>query len=177
MRLDLCLIILDPAPSGVSEMLALATEVFSHCRISINVVWTQHFCSPEFSKIAIGNCLTGQMTIEQLRLFEVREGAGARNIVIYFLEETIPASLGCAAHPPGRPAIIITRLANRWTLAHELAHVLGLQHVAEQDNLMTTKGTSSFGERVPLLWDYQIEILRSSPLLVQMDQPCRPSPS
>ena len=143
-------------------MVASAAEVLQSAGITVNVAFTRELFRPELSRITIGNCLIGQMTIEQLQLFDIREGAGAHDIVVYFLEETIPASLGCAAHPASRPALIITQLANRWTLAHELGHVLGLRHVDEKRRLMTSAGTSSFDSQVPLLSDYEIEILRHS---------------
>lgn len=162
LRLNLCLLIIGQPRVGIGEMVASAAAVLQPAGITVKVAFTRQLCRPELSRITIGNCLIGQMTIEQLQLFDLREGAGTSDIVVYFLEETIPASLGCAAHPAGKPALIITQLANRWTLAHELGHVLGLRHVDEKRRLMTSAGTGSFDTQVPLLTDYEVEVLRHS---------------
>jgi hypothetical protein len=60
---------------------------------------------------------------------------------------------GCAAHPADKAGVVITEAAaagalastagqGRWVLAHELAHVLGLDHRAGTSALMTAPATA-----------------------------------
>ena len=60
---------------------------------------------------------------------------------------------GCATHPSGRDGATIAAIASRWTLAHEIGHVMGLPHIDDPpppdlaapppllDRLMTGRGT------------------------------------
>ena len=69
-------------------------------------------------------------------------------MTVYFVLATNPPTNGCAAHPDGRPGAVVTRGATRWTLAHEVGHVLGLTHV-EDNRLMTGNGTSNITNPPP----------------------------
>jgi hypothetical protein len=86
--------------------------------------------------------------------------------MIYFLRTLVPAQAGCAAHPPDRPgAIVATSLATEWTLAHEIGHVLGLEHVDAVDRLMTLRSTATIEASVPELTDAEVASMLDSPLV------------
>ncbi|WP_203758689.1 hypothetical protein, partial [Cellulomonas chitinilytica] len=73
---------------------------------------------------------------EQDRLFALRNGCGANDLVAYLVRSVIQttpgggALNGCASHPAGEPGAAVARIASQWTLAHEMGHVLGLPHIS-----------------------------------------------
>ena len=124
----------------------------------------------------IGGCWLGQTTAEQDRLFGNRNNVGANEVVVYFVRSTDPPTNGCATHPAGRPGAVVTRGATRWTLAHEVGHVLGLSHADDPpppnpfappallDRLMTGRGTSNITNPPPDLVATEIGTMRASAL-------------
>ncbi len=81
----------------------------------------------------VGEC-RGDTTDDQDDLFANRNNAGNDDLVIY-LVQTLQGGkgnfVGCASHPDGRPgAAIVQRMAD-WLTAHEVGHVLDLNHVSE----------------------------------------------
>ena len=100
--------------------------------------------------IDVGDCREGTVTAEQQQLFNNRNNVKDNELVAYFVRATSPDTLnGCAAHPPGRPGVIIASIASEWTLAHEVGHVLGLSHPDDEagrpllERLMTSGGTAN----------------------------------
>jgi len=93
----------------------------------------------------IGECKRSEgPTADQTELFNLRENIGDRELVVYFVRDTAPSQNGCAVHPPDRPGATITRSATEWTLAHEIGHVLGLDHIGFTDpNRLMNAGTAS----------------------------------
>ncbi|MBM2623627.1 hypothetical protein JIG36_49885 [Actinoplanes sp. LDG1-06] len=83
----------------------------------------------------------GSVTSEQAELFAFRDGMQPTDIAVFFVRSTVPPTNGCAAHPGGRPGAAVAAGATRWTLGHEVGHVLGLDHVDNNDQLMTGNGT------------------------------------
>ncbi len=80
--------------------------------------------------IDVGDCREGTVTAEQQQLFSNRNNVKDNEIVVYFVRATSPDALnGCAAHPAGRPGAVVAEIASQWTLAHEVGHVLSLNHV------------------------------------------------
>jgi hypothetical protein len=93
--------------------------------------------------VDVGNCTLGSVTQEQIDLFANRNNAGPNDGVVYFVRSTVPPFNGCASHPAGRPGAVVASGATRWTLAHEVGHVMGLFHINDNNNrLMTGNGTS-----------------------------------
>lgn len=133
--------------AGAAECLALIGWSLDH---KVQRITDQ----PGLQVVHIGGCGAGALTTEQDALFSIRAAPG--DIVIYVVSGTIPAVAGCAAHPPRRPGAIVVWTQDaaavpeaKWLLAHELGHVLGLQHLAWTDHLMVP--SLNFTTRPPLL--------------------------
>ncbi|MEJ8632247.1 MULTISPECIES: matrixin family metalloprotease [Streptomyces] len=87
-----------------------------------------------------GTCETGFGTTDQDELYGYRDGAGPADVVIYIVRsimtDTGPLS-GCAQQLPfHQPGLVVESTAPDWVIAHEVGHVLGLDHVADTDALM-----------------------------------------
>jgi hypothetical protein len=75
----------------------------------------------------------------------------------------VPPFNGCAAHPADRPGAVVAQGATQWTLSHEVGHVLGLDHVNNNDRLMTGNGTSNITNPPPdLVTDEVTDMLDSA---------------
>jgi hypothetical protein len=83
----------------------------------------------EVNAAGIG-CVGGQVSPEQVLLFGNRTNVQDSDITIYFIRTTSPPLNGCASHPEGQPGAVVTQMASMWTLAHEVGHVLGLNHIS-----------------------------------------------
>ena len=112
-------------------------------------------------------CVAGSTTDEQNQLFGNRNNVGDNEVVAYFVRSTVPPLNGCAAHPIERPGAVIAQGATRWTLAHEMGHVLGLPHCDTDghrlfDRLMTGGGTANITNPPPDLIASEVQTMRDS---------------
>jgi hypothetical protein len=170
----------------IETMLNRMREVYSTAGIRVEVVSRENLTGPNFTNLldldlldAEGNfCLRGQTSNEQNQLFSNRNNVGANEIVVYFVRSTNPPLNGCASHPNGRSGAVIARIASQWTLAHEVGHVLDLNHISgEKDQngncvtpeftrLMTGCSTSRI-TGTPTINQDEINTMRSSNLTRQ----------
>jgi hypothetical protein len=93
--------------------------------------------APAQTAFNVGPCTRGQAaTGDQTRLFGNRNNAGPNDIVLYLVTavntNTGPVN-GCAAFPAGQPGAVIAQGASQWTMAHEVGHVLGLNHIGGEN--------------------------------------------
>ena len=100
----------------------------------------------------------------------------ATEIVVFFIlgNTGSAGSLnGCATYPPGQPGAVVTQTASQWTLAHEVGHVLGLQHCdgpppncpcLAYGDLMTGCGTGKITQSPPVLGPFEQIFLKIFPL-------------
>jgi Putative peptidoglycan binding domain len=93
------------------------------------------------------------------------------DVLVYFVRSFKEQLNGCGGHAKGRPACTVAETGTRWTVAHELGHVLlggGFTpvHVNDTRNLMnvTTRTITS----MPTLTVKQLAQMRKSPV-------CRPA--
>ncbi len=123
---------------------------------------------PVLNDLDVGQCLLGQTTGEQNQLFANRNNVENNDIVIYFVRSTVPPFNGCAAHPAEQDGAVVAQGATRWTLAHEVGHVLGLNHVDDNNRLMTRNGTANITNPPPDLVDSEIQTMDASALTVNI---------
>lgn len=150
---------------GHEDMMTAAEEVYGPVGIQIEQASFAELNLPTFAHLDVGQCrLDLGPTNSQAALFANRGQIGGNEVVVYFVAATRPNPLnGCAVHPTDAPGAVVTQAASRWTLAHEVGHVLGLEHVTRSDSLMTDGGTASITNPPPDLDDSEIATLLGSP--------------
>ena len=111
----------------------------------------------------------GEITFEQERLAEHRDNIPDGDIVVYICRSMTNANVGCANHPEDKPMAAITATSPLYTMAHEVAHVLGINgHPKKLDKtrLMNSVATAfTENDLPPIPTKSEIKKLRSSPLL------------
>jgi len=88
--------------------------------------------------------------------------------VIYFVQATKPPYNGCAAHPAGKPGAVVVKTASHWTFAHEIGHILGLNHVNDNNRLMTGNGTFNITNPPPDLIASEGTTMQASAITVNV---------
>jgi hypothetical protein len=171
-------IIDNPTSFTLDEMVSAMRQVYGNFGIGVVIRTTEDLNNVlppatinNFLTIdVVNNCPTGNITNEQNDLFNNRNNVGNNEIVVYFVRSTAPMAYnGCANHPEGRPGAIVVRSASRWTLAHEVGHVLGLNHVDNMpnclfDRLMTGCGTGGITNPPPDLIQSEVDTMNNSDL-------------
>lgn len=126
--------VLQQPTIAIDTMLNSMRQVYRTAGIRVEVGSWETLTGPSFSALldvsVMNNCPQGQTTTEQNQLFQNRNNVGTNELVVYFVRSTVPAYNGCANFPAGQPGAIVTSGASRWTLAHEIGHVLGLSHIS-----------------------------------------------
>ena len=126
----------------------------------------------------VPDCPGGQLTGEQVQLFNNRDNVGEFDVVVHFVRSTSPVLNGCASHPDDVFGAVVTQVASAWTLAHEIGHVMDLRHIGGEDTncpantpsccstpnfgrLMTGCGTGNIAG-TPILIQGEIDTLRNN---------------
>ncbi|MGU3543372.1 hypothetical protein [Methylobacterium sp. A52T] len=136
--------------------------------VAVQLVSTETLNIPSLQVVNVGRCAGSGFTQDQERLFQNRNSVSKNEVVAYLVRQTIPPLNGCATHPPGQPAIIFVRNSSKWTLGHEVGHVLGLGHVPSTDRLMTGGGTWNITNEPPDLTAQEGEVMRGSPYTIDV---------
>jgi hypothetical protein len=124
-------ILAEPTSPTIDEMIDSMRQVFAAANIRADIITVENLNLPLLQDVDVGQCRRGQTTDEQNQLFNNRHNVRANDIVVYFVRSTAggPPLNGCAVHPTGKPGCVIVRGPSPWTLAHELGHILTLNHV------------------------------------------------
>jgi hypothetical protein len=175
-------ILVEPTRFTIARMLASMQEVYRTAGIQVEVGSFERLTIHDLEDVDIfcpGNpasrccpfpCASNNLNPEYVSLFQHRDCVGPDELAVYFVNTTIPGLNGCCAHPPGRQGVVVTAGASEWTLGHEVAHVLGLQHVNNKDRLMNggpgTGGTNAITNPPPDLTPAEIQTMEESNLTI-----------
>jgi hypothetical protein len=126
-------------------------EVFATAQIRVEVATRENLTAAALgaanftvlNDLDVGECSSANISTEQTQLFQNQNDVAATRrateIIVYFVNSVtwtvngVPGALnGCASFPAGLPgAAINSSIASRWTLGHEVCHVLGLGHISD----------------------------------------------
>jgi hypothetical protein len=154
-----------PTSFTVDQAMQGMRDVFRSVNILAELGTTENLNITD-ADIEVGGCFSGQTTQEQRNLFNNRNNVGANDIAVYLVRTVTSngnALNGCAAHD-GRPSCVVARAATQWTLAHEVGHVLGLNHVNDNNRLMTGNGTGNITNPPPDLVNTERQTMENSVL-------------
>lgn len=93
--------------------------------------------------------------------------APATDVLVYFIHsfKKEPAATGCGGHAKGRPACTVAITGNRWSLAHEMGHVLlgsGFTPVHTNDTRSVMYKKAAYRASTPTLTEKQLAVIRAS---------------
>lgn len=159
-----------PTTFSTATMLEQMRQVYNTVGIGVDLASTETLNLPALTDLDVGGC-NGTPTSEQTQLFQNRNNVAGNDVVIYFVRSTVPPTNGCASHPSGRPGAVVVQTASRWTLAHEVGHVLGLNHADSAsapllDRLMTGQGTFNITNPPPNMAGSEVSTMKASALTV-----------
>jgi hypothetical protein len=171
----------------ISTMLSAMRQVYGTAGIAVIVASRETLTGPTVAALDaldVGGCSSSALSTEQTQLYQNRNNVGNNEIAVYFtlsVTETSPKIKilnGCASRSAGSAAI--AQIASQWTLAHEVGHVLNLDHITGEDDpppalpgnckkqdttrLMTGCSTSNI-TGIPTLSQDEIITIMKSPLL------------
>jgi hypothetical protein len=173
-RIRLHLKILFTPKVPIATMLRAMRQVYHPAGFRVEVASQERLRRPSLvdldlrcaGSVSVCSCAGGALSPEHRSLFTNRNNVRGHDVVVYFVRSTAPALNGCASHPPGRPGVVVTSVASQWTLGHEVGHVLGLSHVANNDRLMTGGGTHNITHPPPDLIRTEVQTMTASTLTV-----------
>ena len=151
---------------AIDTMLQSMRDVYEPAGFRVVRASDENLNLPALNTVDTGSCSGSSITAEQDTLFDNRNNVGDDDIAIYFVQATNPPLNGCAASPADRPSAVVASIASRWTLGHEVGHVLGLSHVDNNDRLMTGNGTNNITNPPPDLSSGETSTMSSSRLTV-----------
>ncbi len=152
--------------TAIDTMLQSMRDVYEPAGFRVVRASDENLNLAVLNTVDVGACRGSSITPEQDLLFDNRNNVGNNDIAIYFVQATNPPFNGCAASPSDRPSAVVASIASRWTLGHEVGHLLGLGHVDDNDCLMTGNGTFNITNPPPDLSSDEIATMRRSRLTI-----------
>ena len=164
-------ILTNPTSFTFDAMLVAMREVYATAGIAVNIASTEvlNLSNPvlaPLNDVDTGSCTMGSVSAEQTALSNFRASASAIDVVVYLCRSVSwnSGSLnGCASFPANRPMVVVASYASRYTLGHEVGHVLGLGHVNDSNRLMTGNGTGNITNPPPDLIQSEKNTMIASP--------------
>lgn len=155
------------ATPNIARDLNVANQVFNPHDIEFFNLGEDINVAPAFLDLDQPTCNMNQNPTNEVdQLYNLERDHAASDIVVYYVRSTNMGVRGCAAHPNGRPGSVVTDVETQYTMAHEIGHVLGLNHVTDTTNLMHGGGTGNITQHPPNLTNAQINTIKSSEYLV-----------
>ncbi|GGK63994.1 hypothetical protein GCM10011405_09940 [Rufibacter glacialis] len=167
-------ILANPTNFTVDEMFTQMRNIFAVAGIEVVRGSTEilNVALPAIAPlndIDTASCTRGNPSAEQIALSNNRNNAAANHVVVYMCRSVSSDSgslNGCASFPTNRPMAVVASYASRYTLAHEVGHVLGLSHVNDNNRLMTSNGTYNITNPPPDLVASEVTTMLASNLSV-----------
>lgn len=140
--LQLCTVTIDGAAPTIDADLTNANRVWAQCGIELRILARSTVDDPVLLDIEQDDCPFApngddDRGEEETALFALGRDC-PNNFVVYFVRSLSLPLVGCAAHPTGQFGATVADGASRYTFAHEIGHVLHLQHDGRTNNLMST---------------------------------------
>jgi hypothetical protein len=124
----LALLTTPPSVITINQMVESMQQTYSQIGILVEVGSRENLSRPSLANIQAG-------TAEQGELFANRDSVGVNDVAAYMVESAL-SSDGDVVNgfaPLGQPSAVISSIASRWTLAHEVGHSLNLNHISGED--------------------------------------------
>jgi len=167
-------VLANPTRFTIAQMVNTMRDIYIDAGINVVLRSTEtlNVANPTLAAlndVDTGTCTLGNPSAEQRALSNFRANAGANDVVVYACRSVSfnTGSLnGCASFPAGRPMAVIASYCSVYTMAHEVGHVLGLNHVNDSNRLMTGNGTDNITNAPPDLVGAEIQTMLNSPFTV-----------
>lgn len=167
-------ILTNPSRFTIVQMVSTMRDIYFDAGINVVLRSTETLNAANPALVALndldtGSCTMGNASGEQQALSNFRASAGATDVVVYVCRSvsyTKGSLNGCASFPAGRPMAAIASYCSVYTMAHEVGHVLGLNHVNDNNRLMTGLGTDHITNPPPDLIASEIQTMINSSFTV-----------